>query len=54
MKGCVIVKEIMKGIDLSLWQTKNFDFIKAKAEGYRFAIIKGGGRLVSDSSVLRT
>lgn len=28
------MKEIMKGIDLSLWQTKNFDFIKAKAEGY--------------------
>ena len=44
------MKEIMKGIDLSLWQTKNFDFIKA--EGYRFAIIKGGGRLVSDPSVL--
>ena len=46
------MKELMKGIDVSLWQKSDFDFIAAKADGYRFAIIKGGGRLVSDPSVL--
>lgn len=46
------MKEIMKGIDVSLWQTEDYDFVAARAEGYSFAIIKGGGRLVSDPSVL--
>lgn len=46
------MKELMKGIDVSLWQKSDFDFVAAKADGYRFAIIKGGGRLVSDPSVL--
>ena len=35
---------VMKGIDVSLWQKEDYDFVAAKAEGYSFAIIKGGGK----------
>ena len=32
-----------KGFDISVWQPANFDFAKAKASGYNFAIIRAGG-----------
>lgn len=46
---------ISKGIDISKWQG-DFDLAKAKAEGFGFAIIKGGGGdggLYTDSKFAR-
>lgn len=33
----------IKGIDVSVWQGKNFDFKKAKAAGYDFVIMRASG-----------
>lgn len=40
--------QILKGIDVSKWQGRNFDFVGAKNAGYEFAIIRIGASKTKD------